>query len=368
MYKLGAIWGVIAAAGCAQDPVVVASNENPLEINKVDILLVVDNSGSARGLEAALPELLDELIAGSEEPGHERPKLTDLHLAVVSTDMGLHGIESVPSCQGSGDDGIFIAPSQEQLEECSEASAILAYEEGVATASTTETLECLPMLGIQGCGFEQPLEAMLKSMWPGSDDSIEFLDGTGHGEDANEGFLREDSLLVVIIATDEDDCSLSDPSILDPRNAEPGGLNTRCAMADDEAFEVERYVDGLRSLRDGDAPVLFVVVGGIPPELVNAEAQGEIDFEDPSSVDAYYDNVLDAPAMQVAISDQGTIEGTDDDLVPSCTDADGEDAYPPRRLVEVAKSFGSAGVLGSLCAEDYAETIGAVIRATAERL
>jgi hypothetical protein len=37
-------------------------------------------------------------------------------------------------------------------------------------------------------------------------------------------------------------------------------------------------------------------------------------------------------------------------------------------LVQVAKELGSAGVVGSLCAEDFASTIGGVIRATAEKL
>jgi hypothetical protein len=34
----------------------------------------------------------------------------------------------------------------------------------------------------------------------------------------------------------------------------------------------------------------------------------------------------------------------------------------------VAQAFGSAGVIGSICGDDFASSMGAVIRATAEKL
>ena len=114
--------------------------------------------------------------------------------------------------------------------------------------------------------------------------------------------------------------------------------------------------------------MLFVALSGVPNDL--AEAQGEVDLSDSDAVDAYYDSVLEATEMQIVIDERG--EGfQDDSIVPSCIkEGTGEAgrAYPPRRLVQVAQAFGSAGVLGSVCGEDFASTMGSVIRATAERL
>jgi hypothetical protein len=216
---------------------------------------------------------------------------------------------------------------------------------------------------------------MLKAMWPAGDSAVEFTEGEGHGGAENDGFLREDSLLVVIVVSDEDDCSASDNSIFDPASSNTG-LNTRCATSPDGLFDVERYVQGLRDLRAAENdPIVFVALAGVPAEL--AEAQGDVDLSDAEAVEAYYDEVLDDDAMQIAIDTRGTPDVLDDDgLIPSCmkvdVDADpnqGTDlSYPPRRLVEVAKAFGSAGVIGSLCSDDFSSAMGGVIRATAEKL
>jgi hypothetical protein len=361
-------------AGCENDPVMVGTNAEALEINKVDILFVVDDSASMQGLQDELPELLESFIAGSDEPGMERPELTDIHLATVSTDMGIGDVPGIEGCEGLGNDGLFLGLQPEDLEQCNpEMSNFITYEDGMSEITTEFATSCLPNVGLEGCGFEHPLEAMLKALWPASNSSIEFIAGEGHGEDENDGFLREDSLLVVIVVSDEDDCSASDQSIFVP-SAYETGLNTRCVNDPDALFDVERYVQGLKGLREADDdPIVFVALSGVPAEL--AEAQGDVDLTDDDAVEAYYDGVLDDDAMQIEIDPRGTPDVPDDDgLVPSCmkpgTDPlSGPDtAYAPRRLVQVAKAFGSAGVLGSVCGDDFAGAMGGVIRATAEKL
>jgi len=69
--------------------------------------------------------------------------------------------------------------------------------------------------GAGGCGFEQHLEAMKRALDP--------------TKVKNAGFLRPDALLVVIFFADEDDCSLSTPSLLGPDTATLGVLQSfRC--------------------------------------------------------------------------------------------------------------------------------------------
>src|SRR5688572_11587030 len=104
-----------ALAGCENEPVMVGTNQEALEVNKVDILFVVDDSHSMENVQANLPALLESFIAGSDEPGMERPELTDIHLATVSTDMGLDGIPGIEGCEGLGYDGVFIELDEDDL-------------------------------------------------------------------------------------------------------------------------------------------------------------------------------------------------------------------------------------------------------------
>lgn len=375
-WLLGTLGILTTLGGCENEPVMVGENKEALEVNKVDILFVVDDSASMEGVQAKLPELLESFIAGSDEPGEERPELTDIHLATVSTNMGIGDTEGnfgIEQCNGLGNDGVFIGLSSADLAQCNpDMTGFIEYEDGVGEITTEVAAACLPTAGTDGCGFEHPLEAMLKALWPSSKPGVEFLEGEGHGDGDNGGFLREDSLLVVVIVSDEDDCSAQDLSIFVPA-AHPEGLNTRCVNDPNALFDVGRYVQGLKDLREGDDPILFVTIAGVPADL--AEAQGDVDLNDTEAVDAYYDEILDDDAMQITIDDRDTPAVLEDDgIVPSCEKPrePGSDfaglARPPRRLVQVAKAFGSAGVIGSVCADDFGSTIGGVIRATAERL
>jgi hypothetical protein len=358
-------------AACTSDPVVVASNQSELMIDKVDLLLVVDDSGSMRSLQTDLPGLLDDLVAGSDVPGAERPALTDIHVAVVSTDMGIGRtdvLSGIPGCAGLGNDGLFISLAAADIAACDpEPASFLAFDGDAASAVSVDTVACLPSLGTEGCGFEQPLEAMLKSLWPADDERVEFVEGGGHGDAENAGFLRDDSLLIVMVVTDEDDCSTSDSALFAVNQSEDElALNLRCPMGGERLHEVERYVQALRDLREGDDPMLLVVLGGVPQELVDASAQAAVDWNDRESIDAYYAGVLEDPAMQIALDPAR--EGESANILPSCSKPSGSIAYPPRRLVQVAQQMGKAGVLGSICAEDFASSMANVVRAAAENL
>jgi hypothetical protein len=73
-------------AGCGQSV--------PLDQSRVDMLFVIDNSGSMSQEQAALarefPRLLRKLTSGDHDQDGtaEQTRVTDLHLAVVSTDLG----------------------------------------------------------------------------------------------------------------------------------------------------------------------------------------------------------------------------------------------------------------------------------------
>jgi hypothetical protein len=224
------------------------------------------------------------------------------------------------------------------------------------------------LVGTDGCGFEQHLEAGLKALWPASDTRVAFAAGQGHGEDANAGFLREDSLLVVIVVTDEDDCSAEDLSLysVDPSHplaTQP--VNVRCAFNPDAVHGVARYAEGFKTLRPDNDHVIFAAIGGVPPELVAEDAVSQFDLTSPEGAVAYFDMVLNEPAMQPAL--EGDPNSPTARVASSCTSGDVR-AEPPVRLVETAAAFGTQGVLGSLCSEDFGQTTGQIIRTIGSRL
>jgi hypothetical protein len=67
-----------------------------------------------------------------------------------------------------------------------------------------QTFSCLALVGIGGDGIERPMDAMTESI--GSQSAM---------GGCNEGFLRDDAVLVVTVITDEDDVdqSMGDPMI-----------------------------------------------------------------------------------------------------------------------------------------------------------
>lgn len=225
---------------------------------------------------------------------------------------------------------------------------------------------------VPGCGYEQPLEAALKSLWPTDDSSLTFTSGHGHGTGENAGFLRENSLLVVIVVSDEDDCSVSDREVLKITRANnvyaSQPVNLRCYLNRDKLQTPARYIDHLKNLRPNNDNVIFAVVGGIPPELVSDGFRSGYDFDEAEQVDQYFVDVLGASGMQEATEEEQEPNGR---IRPACTamsDGEAHTATPPRRLVEVARGFGAQGVLGSICAADFGATTGHIIRALAEKL
>ena len=66
------------------------------------------------------------------------------------------------------------------------------------TDPLSNVVQCIALLGDQGCGFEHQL---------GSIDRALGADGHGPAPSQNAGFLRPEALLVILMLTNEDDCS-----------------------------------------------------------------------------------------------------------------------------------------------------------------
>ncbi len=161
---------------------------------KLDLLFVVDNSSSMlerqQGLAAAMPNLLGALAA---LPGG----LPDLHVGVISSNVGAGISVPAPECPQGGDQGTFQSRPECASHVSGRQFVRLARDgSGNLTSGATglpAALACLVNLGNTGCGYEHHLASLAFAL--------------GGANPANVGFLRDDALLAIVILADEDDCS-----------------------------------------------------------------------------------------------------------------------------------------------------------------
>ena len=166
----------------------------------LDVLFVIDDSGSMQDEQVALASAFPALLERLEAAG--RPSL---HLGVVTPDLGTAPF-NLSNCdddrgilQGTPLSTTCTGPTPEPYlrdEPDGAGGRVTNY-----TGTLAESLSCIAQRGIQGCGFEQHLGA------------IERAISTATTE--NAGFVRDDAKLAVVILADEDDCSVSDPAMFD---------------------------------------------------------------------------------------------------------------------------------------------------------
>lgn len=341
-------------SGCSGDDCCDAAN------GELDLLIMVDNSNSMQEEQAALAEQLPRmariLATGDldDDGVQDFPALTSVRVGFVTSDMGSGGF-TIQTCEEPmfGDDGQLRTEGASDVAGCDASYPAFAEfgadDSADAVDDFVRHVQCVGLAGTGGCGFEQQLEAILKSVTP-STSPLRFVDDTtGHGDGVNNGFLREESLVAFMVLTDEGDCSTPNSAMFNPSRDDFGPLNVRCALQADELHPVSRYIDGLQAIRESSDDVIFGLIAGVPADLVGDS--DELDF----------DAILADPRMEPQINPSNPNE-----LLTSCDTARGA-AYPPRRMVEVAQGFGGNAVVQSICQEDFAPVIGAILERVASR-
>ena len=210
-----------------------------LGCTKVDILFVVDDSGSMAEEQSNLVSNFPTFIQRLEEYRTSNDTQLDYRVGVTSTSrsglslsgsltmkMGGAACNAGDACGGGGDacecpglgfgecsddcpDACYCEPAGSTFpippESCNGEGGELIPPSGAAhpwidgpgpdvAAAFTDTAT----LGTGGCSLEMPLYAVEHALSP----SMQSAPGG-----ANEGFLRPDALLMLILITDEDDCS-----------------------------------------------------------------------------------------------------------------------------------------------------------------
>ncbi len=344
------------------------------DVKNVDLLFMVDNSGSMRQeqakLRAEFPTMVRALLSGDTDGDNNQdyPPVQSLRIAVITSDMGVGGVGTTPEttttkisgCGANamapggidfarahyGDDGAFRTQQtslritgqlqvdcdvdndgNDDVVAAADLPAFLTFDQDLANPPTmgevddyVRRVSCFTNVGTLGCAFEQQLESTLKALTPSTYTPVggpfhfasgQDARGLGQGDDtetsidpaANGGWLRDDSLLAVVLVTDEDDCSASDPTVFDFNSTVSGYADmytryqsqTRCARYQDLVHNTQRYVEGLRRLREGRERLLvFGAITGVPPELTDGDTNAGDFIEGTSNIQ----EILDDANMQ----------------------------------------------------------------------
>lgn len=153
---------------------------------KVDYLFVIDNSASMADNQQKLIDSFDGFISAVQQT---QEGLDSVHVGVVTTDVYAANSEPCAALGGLVTQTAGYNSSEAQCGPYAEGYNFMTEADDLATA-----FPCAAQVGTTGSTSEAPLEALTSAATK------------MHGEgECNEGFMRDDALLVVVIVTDEDD-------------------------------------------------------------------------------------------------------------------------------------------------------------------
>ncbi len=314
---------------------------NPTVNRELDLLFVSDKSGSMLHEQAVVAARISSLLARVEAVAGNLPSL---HLGIISSDLGA-GPHSLIGCSPGGDRGVMndrpgvagcTPPRGQFLRD--EPGALPGERVRNFDGALTEAFGCVAQLGFDGCGFEQPLQAMRLAL--------------GGGVAENAGFLRPNAVLAVVFLTDEDDCSPRDAATLfDPMESP--------------------LLGPLTSYRCFDRGVRCASVGPTIDLMDTRLHQGCVSREDSAEVEpiaTYIQFLLDLKGgdrsklvITGIVGDPGPVQTYKDQrgystLGQSCRHENGA-AAPAVRLAQLIASFGDVGNLASICQDDRDPTM-----------
>jgi hypothetical protein len=387
-------------------------NAIQLTVNKdVDILFVIDNSGSMGEEQGLLAQNFPAFIGVLEDPEVK----ANYRIGVTTTDNGNPwcgstspeaGKLQLSSCRGRtgqfvfngnppadatavactdvcSTDNIEILPTTTEFDPEPAPRPWLENIEGktnlAGELTTTEAFQCFGPQGIAGCGFESHLESMYKAFLRANDDKEDQF-----------GFLRSNAILSIVHVTDEVDCSYnnahqsiflpadeggaqtfwSDPTASAPTSAVCWNAGVVCEGSGtpyDSCRSVNKGEDGSLDVSDGDA-VLHPLsrYTSYVQELEAAKQEitpsQEVLVAVIGGVPPEYDGEL---TYSNSLNDT---EQNDFGIGAGCEYDDGDPttplatARPPVRLREFAEEFqvGSAVNLYSICQESYTDALEAI--------
>ncbi len=378
-----------------------------LTVNKdVDILFVIDNSGSMGEEQAILAQNFGSFIEVLEAEDVE----ANYRIGVTTTDNGNPWCQPgtttpeagklvLSSCKSRLNDFLFnngeinvqdlacndictlsdaeltITPTTTDFDSTPDERPWLENIEGKKnipeTTSTVDAFKCFGPQGINGCGFESQLESMYLS-----------LKRAENVDEAEYGFLRAQAILAIVFVTDEVDCSYnkdyseifeqdgnkvfwSDPAASFPTSAVCWNAGVSCTGDPsnyDNCDPVNKDVDGNEGVSDGDAVLhpmsrYYGLLDGLEAQKQEYNAQQELIVALIGGVAAdgsvHYGGSTD-PDYQNSFG-----IGPGCEAPPPMGSTEPVQAVPPVRLRDAVNRY-SEGNMFSICQADYSPALEAI--------
>jgi len=179
-----------------------SQGQNP----KIDVLFMVDNSGSMDAMQAQLRTRFPLFLQVFHQLA-QQGTFVDLHVGVVTSDYGAGKTGAGTGCAPSPGGNLGKLQALGRLADATCVAPLhgdhfIKYvfaETGDGASnlppgqSLDQTFSCMAEVGFAGCGYEHQLESVHAALV--------------NPPPENAGFLREDAVLAVVFLTNEDDCS-----------------------------------------------------------------------------------------------------------------------------------------------------------------
>ena len=327
----------------------------PVSVNRdIDILFVIDDSPSMLDKQTNLKNNFPNFInvLNTIEGG-----LPNVHLGVVSSDMGTKAADDPqpgPGIGGSGQGSCSNTGKSGNLQ--TNGSALVTgnfisdtkNSDGTRTTNYSgplaDAFSAIASLGANGCGFEQHLEAAKQAL---------------DGNPANAGFLRPNAYLALIFIQDEDDCSMAHTTLLGQDTNTLGPLQSFrcnrfghiCQMGGQDSNQMNQIgpkgecasnESGTYLTKVGDYVSFFKGLKSDPANVIVAAISGPTT---PYEVETRTINNMPQPAVAHSCTYQG---GSGPEV-----------ADPSTRLKEFLDQFPNRSTFSTICQQDLS---GALIQ------
>lgn len=167
----------------------------PTECKNVDILFVIDNSGSMGDNQESLISSFPGFVSAIQKG---LSGVASYHIGVVTTDTYKH---NEPGCTAIGDLVTRTGGIDSSKSTCGPFTSGRRYMDETEP-DLAGKFACAAKVGVGGADDERVARALLNAVAPANN---------AQGA-CNEGFSRKDSLLIAVLITDEDDAPAIDPA------------------------------------------------------------------------------------------------------------------------------------------------------------
>ncbi len=379
-------------------------------VDKVDLLFMVDNSGSMateqERVGSQVPRIVNILSTGDLSGGgvmdRDFPHVQSLHVGIVVSDMGIGGaqIGSTAGCVTATGASASVNRFGQLVQR------VFSFPGDTAAVFAS----AVTSVGTGGCGIERQIDALTRAISPAAATAWTrpgwtaptFALANGATEPGlagpgglNDGFVRADSAIAVIVLSDEDDSSV-DPATnatnyysyatgstgLHPSvKASIEWYNATTTGQGSAVRDIRSTASSLVGLRSVPGLFIYAAIVGVPDGLSGAAPTAIL--QDGRMRPRVYTNGGACPvdgsncgACDPAFAAACANRTINTELIPVCimpevTANSNALAAPGYREVQLGQELANLGArvtIQSICQRDYGGAIDGILRAIADAL